>query len=65
MSWQLPDDITWGDIALFLHREKERLDPKHHEFIDDMVKYTSVAWPSLMQRRYLHNLFQKLGGKIT
>jgi hypothetical protein len=65
MSLQLPANITWGEIALFLRREKERLDPKHHQFIDDMAKHTAVEWPSLAQRRYLYRLFDKLGGKIA
>jgi hypothetical protein len=65
MSPQPPANVTWGEIALFLQREKERLDPEHHEFIDDMAKHAAVEWPSFMQRRYLHRLFQKLGGRIT
>ena len=33
---------TWEAVALFLQRNKHRLDPKHHEFIDDMAART--AW---------------------
>jgi len=65
MSPRPPTNVTWGEIALFLQREKERLDPKYHEFIDDMAMHTAVEWPSLMQRRRLHKLFRSLGGKIT
>jgi hypothetical protein len=57
---------TWEAVALFLQRNKNRLDPKHHEFIDDMAART--AWghePTERQHRYLHSLFYKLGGKIT
>jgi hypothetical protein len=57
---------TWESVALFLQRNKDRLDNKHHEFIDDMASRT--AWgrePTDKQHRYLHSLFYKLGGKIT
>jgi hypothetical protein len=57
---------TWEAVALFLQRNKNRLDPKHHEFIDDMAART--AWghePTERQHKYLHSLFFKLGGKIT
>jgi hypothetical protein len=57
---------TWEAIALFLQRNKDRLDLKHHEFIDDMAART--AWghePTERQHKYLHSLFYKLGGKIT
>ena len=57
---------TWEGVALFLQRNKHRLDPKHHEFIDDMAGRT--AWgqePTERQHKYLHSLFFKLGGKIT
>jgi hypothetical protein len=57
---------TWEAVALFLQRNKHRLDPKHHEFIDDMAART--AWghePTERQHKYLHSLFYKLGGKIT
>ena len=33
---------TWEAVALFLQRNKERLDLKHHEFVDDMAART--AW---------------------
>ena len=57
---------TWQGVALFLQRNKERLDPKYHEFIDDMAART--VWgrePTERQHKYLHSLFFKLGGKIT
>jgi hypothetical protein len=57
---------TWEGVALFLQRNKHRLDPKHHEFIDDMAGRT--AWgrePTERQHRYMHSLFFKLGGKIV
>jgi hypothetical protein len=56
----------WSDVALFLQRNKARLDAKHHEFVDDMASRT--VWgrePTERQHKYLHSLFFKLGGKIT
>jgi hypothetical protein len=56
---------TWEAVAFFLQRNKHRLDPKHHEFIDDMAART--AWghePTERQHKYLHSLFYKLGGKL-
>ena len=57
---------AWDAVALFLQRNKTRLEPKHHDFVDDMASRT--AWgrePTEKQHRYLHSLFFKLGGKIT
>jgi hypothetical protein len=31
---------TWEGVALFVQRNKARLDPRHHEFIDDMASRT-------------------------
>ena len=56
---------TWEGVALFLQRNKHRLDPKHHD--------SSTTWrrgphgeqePTERQHRYLRSLFFKLGGKI-
>jgi hypothetical protein len=57
---------SWEGVALFLQRNKDRLDPRHHEFVDDMAART--VWerePTERQHKYLHSLFYKLGGKIT
>ena len=57
---------TWEAVALFLRRNKSRLDPKHHEFIDKVAAQT--VWgdePTERMHKYLHSLFYKLGGKIT
>ena len=57
---------NWEAVALFLQRNKHRLDAKNHEFVDDMASRT--AWrrePTERQHKYLHSLFFKLGGKIT
>ncbi len=56
----------WEAVALFLQRNKHRLDARHHQFIDDMASRT--VWgrePTEKQHKYLHSLFYKLGGKIT
>jgi hypothetical protein len=58
--------LEWSEVALFLQREKHRLPPKHHEFIDDMASRTVYGRePTPRQHQYLHSLFYKLGGKIT
>jgi hypothetical protein len=57
---------NWDAVALFLQRNKTRLDVKHHNFVDDMASRT--AWgrePTERRHKYLHSLFFKLGGKIT
>jgi hypothetical protein len=55
--------LEWSEVALFLQREKHRLDPRHHQFVDDMASRT--AWgrePTPRQHQYLHSLLLKLGG---
>jgi hypothetical protein len=57
---------TWEAVALFLQRNKGRLDPKHHEFIDKVAART--AWgdePTERMHKYMHSLFYQLGGKIA
>jgi hypothetical protein len=57
---------AWPSVALFCQRNKDRLDSKHHTFVDDMASRT--AWgrePTEKQHKYLHSLFFKLGGKIS
>ena len=56
----------WEAIALFLQRNKNRLDARHHDFVDDMASRTAFGRePTERQHKYLHSLFYKLGGKIT
>jgi hypothetical protein len=56
----------WEAIALFLQRNKNRLNARHHEFVDDMASRTAFGrQPTERQHKYLHSLFYKLGGKIT
>src|SRR5262245_31892342 len=58
--------LEWTEVALYCQRQKQRLDPKHHKFIDDMASRTVYGRePSGPQHKYLHSLFYKLGGKIT
>jgi hypothetical protein len=58
--------LEWTEVALYCQRQKHRLDPKHHKFIDDMASRTVYRRePSGPQHKYLHSLFYKLGGKIT
>jgi hypothetical protein len=57
--------LPWEAIALFLQRNKNRLDARHHDFIDDMASRTAFGRePTERQHKYLHSLFYKLGGKI-
>jgi hypothetical protein len=54
----------WEVIALFLQRNKNRLDARHHDFVDDMASRTAFGRePTERQHKYLHSLFYKLGGK--
>ena len=46
--------LEWSEVALFLQRNKHRLDARHHQFVDDMASRT--AWgrePSPRQHQYL------------
>jgi hypothetical protein len=57
---------TWEAVALFLQRNKNRLNPRVHEFVDKMAAQT--VWgeePTERQHKFLHSLFFQLGGKIT
>jgi hypothetical protein len=57
---------TWQAVALFLQRNKHRLNPRVHEFVDKMAAQT--VWdeePSERQHKFLHSLFFQLGGKIV
>jgi hypothetical protein len=58
--------LEWSEVALFVQREKHRLPARHSEFIDDMASRTVYdREPTPKQHQYLHNLFYKLGGKVT
>ena len=58
--------LEWSEVALFVQRQKQRLDSRHHEFVDDMASRTVYGRePTPKQHQYLHFLFYKLGGQIT
>ena len=55
--------LEWSEVALFLQRNKHRLDARHHEFVDDMASRTMYGRePTPKQHKYLHSLLYKLGG---
>jgi hypothetical protein len=56
---------TWQSVALFCQRNKYKLRPQTHEFVDKMAAQT--VWnrePTERQHKYLFALFLQLGGKI-
>jgi hypothetical protein len=63
----------WRRVALFVEREKRRLPPraqteKSLEFVADMAMRASSSFsrePTERQHEWLHDLFFRLGGKIT
>ena len=56
---------TWQSVALYCQRNKHRLAPKHHEFIDKVASQTVYdREPTERMHKYLFALFLKLGGKI-
>jgi hypothetical protein len=68
-TFRSTDGPDWVKIALYVQREKNRLEVRHHEFINDMAGRTVWAdrgyEPTEKQHKYLHSLFLKLGGRIT
>jgi hypothetical protein len=61
-----------AEVALYVQREKNRLPPralqKSAEFIDDMAtraRSPHSREPTQRQHEWMHDLFFKLGGKIT
>ena len=64
--------IDWRDVALFVEREQRRLPPrtlqKSTDFVADMATRARSPHrrePTQRQHEWLHDLFFKLGGKIT
>ena len=56
---------TWQSVALYCQRNKHRLAPKHHEFIDKVASQTVYdREPTERMHKYLFSLFLQLGGKI-
>jgi hypothetical protein len=57
---------TWEVIALFCQRNKHRLYPSCHKFVDEMAAQTVFGKePTERQHKYLFALFLRLGGKIV
>lgn len=55
----------WETIALACQRSKDRIEAKHHQFVDDMA--SRLAWsrePTEKQGKYLLSLFRQIGGRI-
>jgi hypothetical protein len=56
---------TWQSVALYCQRNKQRLRPQTHEFVDKMASQTVYGRePTQNQHKYLFALFLQLGGKI-
>ena len=56
---------TWQSVALYCQRNKQRLAPKHHDFIDKVASQTVYdREPTERMHKYLFSLFLQLGGKI-
>jgi hypothetical protein len=56
---------AWQSVALFCQRNKQRLNPSTHEFVDKMASQTVFGRePTEKQHKYLFTLFLRLGGKI-
>jgi hypothetical protein len=56
----------WEEIALHCQRQKQRLEAKHHQFVDDMA--SRLTWgrePSEKQGKYLLSLFRQIGGRTA
>jgi hypothetical protein len=61
-----PAPYTWAEVALYVQHAKYGLDQKHHEFVDDMAHQVMCGRElTLMQRRYLRNLFDKLARELA
>jgi hypothetical protein len=56
---------TWQSVALYCQRNKHRLRPQTHEFVDKMASQTVYGRePTQNQHKYLFALFLQLGGRI-
>jgi hypothetical protein len=57
----------WEAIALHCQRRKDRLDARHHQFVDDMA--SRMSWgrepTSEKQGKYLLSLFRQIGGRTA
>jgi hypothetical protein len=53
---------TWNEMAIYCQQRIGRLDPRHHQFIDDMASATLRRDPTEKQAKYLKSMFLKCGG---
>jgi hypothetical protein len=63
-----PDGSTdWEAIALHCQQRKDRIEAKHHQFVDDMA--SRMTWgrepASEKQGKYLLSIFRQAGGRIS
>jgi hypothetical protein len=58
---QMPSAYT---MAMFCFQRMDRLDDKHHNFIEKMARTTRRYTPSSKQQAYLEDLYLQLGGGI-
>jgi len=58
---QLPSPYT---MAAYCFERMERLDDKHHEFVEKMMRYARRYTLSPKQQTYLEDLYLQLGGSI-
>jgi len=55
----------WKAVALFCQRNIQRLDARHHDFINKVAAQTVYYQePTERMHKYLFSLFLRLGGKI-
>ena len=56
---------TWQAVALYCQRNINRLDTRHHDFINKVAAQTVYDQePTERMHKYLVSLFLRLGGKI-
>jgi hypothetical protein len=51
----------WHAIAIYCQQNIQRLEERHHEFVDDMAGNTMWRAPTEKQGKYLLSLFVRLG----
>jgi hypothetical protein len=57
---------NWEAIALYVQREKARVESKHHQFVDDAARKAATSWGlNIKQQGFLLSLFHQVGGRIT
>jgi hypothetical protein len=52
------------EMAKFCFERMQRLDSKHHDFIEKMTRTTRRYQPSPKQQSYLEDLYVQLGGSV-